>query len=787
MNWMLLALTQLGSQTQTKMLGQTFVQQLLMTGDVHAAAAVLLGLGDANDAIEVYVSRNMYLEAILMTCLIMPLEWERQAFLIRQWGEHVVKNSQQHLAIRCFSCIKAGPPEALQTPSVQLASILSDQIAAQSQDISFDPTINRPIHERKTPALKLVTSFDDRTNGNSQRPFPSLTPVSSHKRNNNPLTAFDNLSPMAAEFYSYGRSDLLENSAAGDVTAIPCGSSEKVLSTPFHLLKNHTAADHNRDDATTTSFEGPSLFGSTKYNPTSKGSNKSDVAPNDIRALAEEKKAHSSRADSRGRRPTPISINNNNVGAPRPYTPRGLTSRAPSPAITAHSVKSMKTDMSSRSIDRYLSSLDEANSYYQRRPFDIGLSRPRGNTDTNTRGSDIIVLPPNVSDRSRIPPQRRSPSLASIATDERFAGASVRSARSDTTSLRGNADDRSRSRPRGFGSERATSRQRSISSKVDGPHMPSLRSLHSQNPNQLDDQIHASGPTEGYPMNPGQARERTRRQSDTRCIEREPISHPGPSSFPDIHSYRERTVPHQTSKSAIDEFSMKDIATMELDKQMAYSHGDPGPSEATTNACGTGRDEYSGASLHFGFPTALRPVNNLSPAPDAPDLKDQRYFQYGDIIERSISAPIGFKNSARAHDPRVTNSISPDQNSHYSGGLRFSDKNNEHDNEGELLPQTAYIPPSKTPLPPPPPPPPFPPSNAEKVSVLGPENRNSMVSAVTIHIGIDNDEHQPIQERVDENYILPARAMETHDQSSWGRNQPPYASAILPTSIDGMI
>jgi hypothetical protein len=39
-----------------------------------------------------------------MTCLLFPSDWQRQSYLVRRWGEHVVTHSQQQLAIRCFMC-----------------------------------------------------------------------------------------------------------------------------------------------------------------------------------------------------------------------------------------------------------------------------------------------------------------------------------------------------------------------------------------------------------------------------------------------------------------------------------------------------------------------------------------------------------------------------------------------------------------------------------------------------------------------------------------------------------
>lgn len=115
-----MAFSQMSGQTQANKVGQAFVQKLLETGDIHTAATILLGLGDKNDAIEVYVSQNYFLEAILMTCLLMPTDWQRQSYLVRRWGEHVVSHSQQQLAIRCFMCTGAEPSEPWASPAPRM-------------------------------------------------------------------------------------------------------------------------------------------------------------------------------------------------------------------------------------------------------------------------------------------------------------------------------------------------------------------------------------------------------------------------------------------------------------------------------------------------------------------------------------------------------------------------------------------------------------------------------------------------------------------------------------------
>ena len=58
-DWMLLALSSMGAQQ--KKLAQAYVSRTLAQGDIHTAASILLGLGDHNDAVEVYVSHKFYM------------------------------------------------------------------------------------------------------------------------------------------------------------------------------------------------------------------------------------------------------------------------------------------------------------------------------------------------------------------------------------------------------------------------------------------------------------------------------------------------------------------------------------------------------------------------------------------------------------------------------------------------------------------------------------------------------------------------------------------------------
>lgn len=99
-DWMLLALSGMGGTAEHHKMGTAYVQRLLENGDVHSAVTIMIGMGHQTDAIEVYISHNKYLESLILTCLYFPAVWERQAQIVRKWGEWAVQHGHQQLAIR---------------------------------------------------------------------------------------------------------------------------------------------------------------------------------------------------------------------------------------------------------------------------------------------------------------------------------------------------------------------------------------------------------------------------------------------------------------------------------------------------------------------------------------------------------------------------------------------------------------------------------------------------------------------------------------------------------------
>lgn len=169
-DWMLLALSSIG-QDSKKNVGETFVQRLLEKGDVHPAVAILLGLGEHNDAIEVYVSQSYWLEAVLLTCLTSPSDWQRISFLIRKWGESAMAQGRPELAVRCFSCTSVETSEPWFSPRAQDAVYAAQQerfTQPLSAGAMTSPPLSPPSRSgsgrltAKNASLKLITSFGDK-------------------------------------------------------------------------------------------------------------------------------------------------------------------------------------------------------------------------------------------------------------------------------------------------------------------------------------------------------------------------------------------------------------------------------------------------------------------------------------------------------------------------------------------------------------------------------------------------------------------------------------------------
>ncbi|KAI9928092.1 hypothetical protein MW887_002125 [Aspergillus wentii] len=551
-DWMLLAFSQMNGQRQANKVGQAFVQKLLEIGDVHTAATILLGLGDQNDAIEVYVSQSHFMEAILMTCLLTPTDWQRQSYLVRRWGEHVVSHSQQQLAIRCFMCTGAEPSDPWASPSAQQTSSFEEVAMGRSPMTSPEPAYSKPASllppnaqpnppagnrmPAKAPSLKLITSFDNepsqklrfpglKTDDQTPTNAPGITPIAES-------AVIDSaLSPGGLGSYRLNNLQSL-NQAMGSRTGTPGFNRQRLPSigeTPvdvhpptfsshsLHKSEDFTSMsegeDHRRSQSQDDQANGSlSLLPSARYDPNQelKPSPQTAIqtssdkfasikglpspAPGLLEALRE---SSDSRNGSRDRKPDGLQIN---LLQAEPSVPVGQETPAVlasvrSPASTLNSLNSGKSpSVSGRSIDQYISSLDQAN-------FHAKKQRPRRNTEDSASYGGYKQHSRQTSQDTRgrhenhyIQPAKRSPSSPVSITPEELAKYPPASTENDAhkPTKRHASKTRSASRVRKGGS-RNSSRRRNRSSS---------RNAASRIGNDRGRSIDREGSSDGSPSSP---------------------------------------------------------------------------------------------------------------------------------------------------------------------------------------------------------------------------------------------------------------------------------------------
>lgn len=156
LDWMRFALNSIGNYAGTKKMAQAFTQKLLTQGEIHAAACLFIATGDYNDAIEVYVSRSFYMEAVLLACLLMPSDWQRLSHLVREWGDNVVSQSNANLAVRCYSCTNIEPAEPWTSPSAPLAAQSSTDDGPRLQPSIYHKTMERRSLAETSPQASLA-------------------------------------------------------------------------------------------------------------------------------------------------------------------------------------------------------------------------------------------------------------------------------------------------------------------------------------------------------------------------------------------------------------------------------------------------------------------------------------------------------------------------------------------------------------------------------------------------------------------------------------------------------
>ncbi|RAH65428.1 uncharacterized protein BO66DRAFT_333956 [Aspergillus aculeatinus CBS 121060] len=441
-DWMLLAFSQMSGESQSNKFGQAFVQKLLEIGDIHTAATILLGLGDRNDAIEVYVSQNYYLEAILMTCLAMPTDWQRQSYLVRRWGEHVVSHSQQQLAIRCFMCTGVEPSEPWTSPAAQQAASFTEVITQRPQMKSPEPPYaNNPSNlmvpgsqarpaatntrqALKAPALKLITSFDSQPNHKYNFPglksddrtptnAPGVTPIAES------AVVESALSPGGFGSYKLNNIQSLNNAMNGR-TNTPAFNRRRLPSigeTPIDVhpptftsavYNNKLAMDYGsaseneeiqaQEQQDDEDGDGLGLLSSARYDPEEyKPSPQTAVQaatdqfagikglPSPAAGVFEALKERSdSRASTRERKPEGLQLHLGSSSQADVQEQPNPLANFRSPASTLNSFSSARSpSVSSRSIDQYISSLGEASyhSHKYQTPTVNTPGRGRRNTD----------------------------------------------------------------------------------------------------------------------------------------------------------------------------------------------------------------------------------------------------------------------------------------------------------------------------------------------------------------------------------------------------------------------
>lgn len=506
LDWMMLALGGIGNQAQSKKIGQAFVEKMLAKGDIHAAATILLSLGDYDDAIEVYVTRNHFLEAILLTCLLMPQNWQRQSFLVREWGKHVVENSQQHLAIRCFSCTGVEPSEPWTSPTAQMAAKATEQAySGQGSDTIQASGLRRDFLEAPTPvamgapqahlnpslpgrmtpknqALKLITSFGPHTQGQYRFPglksddrtptnAPGVTPIAESAIGESAMTPgglgsyrLNNIrsinSALSARTTTPGGFSRKRLPSIGETPidvnppVFPVFTASKALPTPVDSgsdkEKELTLAQNQGQSISRLTTDLPLLLTSAKYEPRHQTPTRETpltaVAPATMiklqrppsppRGIFDALKGDpQSRNGSRGRKPDGLSIQwppvdsrmsdmetdqMANLAAELQRSDTAGTyidthSEMTSPPTTGHSYQTLKSpSISGRSIDQYISSLEEAQYYTKHHRSHRTDSRDRSHgNESERKRSRHRLRAPSEEDRGRgrvIPAAKRSPS-----------------------------------------------------------------------------------------------------------------------------------------------------------------------------------------------------------------------------------------------------------------------------------------------------------------------------------------------------------------------------------------
>ena len=453
-DWMLLALSsQMGTE---KHIGEAFVKRLLKTDELHPAVCIFLGLGQQNDAVEAYVSRKYYMEAVLLTCLLFPNDWQRQSYLVRKWGEVAVAEQQTELALRCFSCTSVESSEMWFSPRAQ-----NEVYAAQQQQSSAtSPPISPPSAgassrlKEKNASLKLITNFGEKA---------AIKPHHTAQTGITPIVD-SAVSPGGLETSKRpGSRGLRDPSSAR--TATPGGWRKRTPSNGLSARDTDATVTPMADEYGVHSRPGSR---NTAPNTAIKPHKTTSEGIPSPAPLAFNNSREASRNTSRDRNPHGLQIrmvstaerDDTNSPQPNSGSTHGRHRRSQS-SLTSSSLRqedniSLSTDGSlksfkGRNIDRYINSLEEANHHARqnreksrtRTESSEGRSHSRPRQDSREGRSNVTFIKPS----------KRSPSSPSAMTTEDARKYSSRDSdadyHKDVTSPVDSRSGRQRARSRG--------------------------------------------------------------------------------------------------------------------------------------------------------------------------------------------------------------------------------------------------------------------------------------------------------------------------------------------------
>lgn len=453
-DWMLLALSSIGADSQKKV-GEAFVQRLLEKGDVHPAVAILLGLGEHNDAIEVYVSQGCWLEAVLLTCLTCAADWGRISYLIRKWGEAAVQQGHAELAVRCFSCTSIQTSEPWFSPRAQDAVYAAQQerlMQPPSAGGLTSPPLSPPSRSAsgrltaKNASLKLITTFGDKgvpVGADAATPMGGLgvTPIAQSAM---PSA----LSPGGIDPWQQRSRNIRDPSSAR--TATPGGFSRRKrlpsrtdierakqeaanLTTPITAARDFApgAGGHSRRTSSVGSQEPTTALKSSSQSDRlmpDTALRGDDYLPSPAQGVFTRLKETHARQASMERKPDGLAVHvmdtryNDNL-SPGPGT-GGSRANTMSPLLTDGSMRSAK----GRAIDDYINSVEEAREQAREKR---ARSRPRGESRKRDesrpgRGTSRAREPSETRSHHNvryIKPAKRSPSSPVPMSPEEIAQA----------------------------------------------------------------------------------------------------------------------------------------------------------------------------------------------------------------------------------------------------------------------------------------------------------------------------------------------------------------------------